>query len=53
MHQVGDLLRVKEPFTRDFPGTYVIEEVIQHDDGQIVYILEGIGGFAPIYVEGA
>ena len=55
--QVGQQVRVLEPFTRDFPDTYTIKEVIVNTDGQSVYILSDIngndvnGGFAVSYLE--
>lgn len=50
MYNINDIVEVLEPFKEAFPDIYRIEEVIVHDDGQIVYILETAGGFAPIYV---
>lgn len=51
MLEVGQLVRVLPPFGESFTETYEITEVIQHPDGQIVYVLGELGGFAPIYVE--
>lgn len=53
MLQIGQLAKVTEPFDQSFPDVYEIEDVITHDDGQVVYILKEIGGFAPQYVEPA
>jgi hypothetical protein len=51
MLQLGQLVRVLEPFARDFPDTYEITEVVTHDDGQIVYILGEVGGFDIKFLE--
>lgn len=51
MLEVGQFVRVLPPFSESFQGQYVIEDVIVHEDGQIVYVLSEIGGFAPHYVE--
>ncbi len=48
---VNDTVRVLAPFDVTYPDTYVITEVITHEDGQVVYILGEIGGFAPNFVE--
>ncbi len=39
MLQVGQQVRVLEPFTRDFPDIYTITEVIINTDEQVVYII--------------
>lgn len=51
MFEVGDMVRVMEPFKRDFPDSYAITEVVVHDDGQTVYILGECGGFDPKFLE--
>jgi len=51
MLQIGQQVKVLEPFTRDFPEVYTITEMHYHDDGQIVCILGDHGGFAPLYLE--
>jgi hypothetical protein len=53
MLTVGQLVRVLPPFADSFPGEHEITEVIQHDDGQVAYVLGDLGGFAPEYVEAA
>lgn len=50
---VGDQVRVLAPFNESFPGVYEITEVITHEDGQIVYVLGELGGFAPMFLESA
>ncbi len=44
-------VQVLEPFKESFPGTYTVTEVIQHEDGQVAYVLGDLGAFAPEYVE--
>ncbi len=51
MLTVGQLVRVLPPFADSFPGEYEITEIIPHADGQTVYVLGDLGGFAPEYVE--
>lgn len=51
MLQVGQLVRVLDPFRESFPDTYEITEAVVYDDGQVSYVLGEIGAFAPIYVE--
>ena len=51
MLEVGQFVRVLPPFGESFQGQYAIEDVIVHEDDQIVYVLSEIGGFAPNYVE--
>lgn len=51
MLQVGQQVRVLEPFARDFPGIYTIEDIVIHDDGQVVYIFSDIGGFDVKFLE--
>lgn len=53
MFNVNDIVEVLEPFKTDFPDVYRIEEIITHDDGQVVYILETAGGFDAIYLRKA
>ena len=50
MLQVGQQVRVLEPFTRDFPDIYTITEVIINPDGQVVYIIKD-AGFDSAYLE--
>lgn len=51
MLTVGQRVRVLPPFADSFPGDHEITEVIRHYDGQTVYVLGDLGGFAPEYVE--
>lgn len=51
MYSVGQMVRTLPPFDESFSGVYEIVEVLTYDDGQITYVLEEIGGFAPQYVE--
>lgn len=51
MLSVGQLVKVLEPFTRDFPDIYEITEVVVHEDSQVVYILGDAGGFDIVYLE--
>lgn len=51
MLQIGQQVRVLEPFTRDFPDVYDITDIHTHDDGQVVYILGDAGGFDLRYLE--
>ena len=57
MLQVGQQVRVLEPFARDFPDTYTIMEVIINEDSQVVYIINdasenGVNcGFDAVYLE--
>ena len=51
MLEIGQQVRVLEPFARDFPDVYTIEDIIVNDNGTIVYILgEGLG-FDIFYLE--
>ena len=50
MLQVGQQVRVLEPFTRDFPDIYTITEVIINPDEQVVYIIKD-AGFDAAYLE--
>lgn len=49
----GDQVRVLAPFNDSFPGEYEITESIAHEDGQVVYVLGDLGGFAPQFLEAA
>jgi hypothetical protein len=51
MLEVGQIVRVLEPFATSFPDQYEITEVIEHPDGQVAYVLGEAGAFAPQYVE--
>ena len=57
MLQVGQQVRILEPFTRDFPEIYAIAEVIVNEDGQVAYIIQDAneniiaGGFDAVYLE--
>lgn len=53
MLTVGHRVRVLPPFAESFPGEHEITEVIQHEDGQVAYVLGVLGAFAPEYVETA
>jgi len=51
MLEVGQQVRVLEPFTRDFPNVYTIEDIIFGDDDSTTYIIgEGLG-FDIFYLE--
>lgn len=51
MLQIGQTVRVLEPFTYSFPEVYEITEVVENPDGQIAYVLGEHGGFAEIFLE--
>jgi hypothetical protein len=51
MLEVGQQVRVLEPFTYSFPDVYEITEIVEHSDGQVVYILGEHGGFDAIFLE--
>jgi hypothetical protein len=51
MLEIGQQVKVLEPFNHTFSGIYTIIEVVTHDDGQIVHILEEAGGFDSKYLE--
>lgn len=51
MLSAGQLVRVLPPFAESFPGEHEITEVIEHEDGQIAYVLGDLGAFAPQFVE--
>lgn len=53
MFVVGSLVRVRAPFDESFPEEYEITEIVENDDGTIVYILGDAGGFDAIYLEPA
>lgn len=50
MYSVNDIVEVLEPFKEAFSDTYRIKEIVVHDDGQVVYILETAGGFDIKYI---
>lgn len=50
MLNIGDKVKVLEPFDRDFQEVYIIEDIVMHDDGQVVCILEIAGGFDPKFL---
>lgn len=51
MFQVGQLVRVLEPFADSFPGAHEITAITVHEDGQIACELNGDGAFDPKYLE--
>lgn len=51
MIDIGTLVRILEPFNSDYKDTYIIEEVIVHEDGQVVYLIQDIGGFDQKFLE--
>lgn len=51
MHNIGDTVRVKEPFKQYFPNEYLITEIVLNEDGSTVYILGECGGFDAIFLE--
>lgn len=52
MFNIGDLVRVKEPFLESFPEIYTIIEIISNEDTTVVYILnKNAGGFDAIFLE--
>ena len=53
MFEVGQIVKVLEPFSSSFPETYEITEVISYPDGQVAYILGELGGFSEQYLEAA
>ena len=51
MFFVGQIVRVLTPFSESFPDTYLITEVVTHEDGQVAYILGELGAFSSEYLE--
>jgi hypothetical protein len=51
MLEVGQQVRVLEPFTYSFQDVYEITEIVINPDGQVVYILGEHGGFDAIFLE--
>lgn len=51
MLEVGQQVRVLEPFTYSFQDVYEITEIVVNPDGQVAYILGEQGGFADIFLE--
>lgn len=51
MINIGTLVRILEPFNSDYKDIYIVEGVIVHDDGQVAYLLQGIGGFDLKFLE--
>lgn len=51
MLKVGTVVRVLEPFTHSFPGTFAITEIVEGADGTTAYILGEHGGFDAAYLE--
>lgn len=51
MLEVGQQVRVLEPFAYSFPDVYEITEIVINPDGQVVYILGEQGGFDTIFLE--
>ncbi len=51
MLSIGQQVRILEPFTRDFPDVYTIEDIVIHEDGQVVYLFSDIGGFDIKFLE--
>lgn len=51
MFEVGQIVKVLEPFSESFPETYEVTEVISYPDGQVTYVLGELGGFAGQYLE--
>lgn len=51
MLQIGQTVRVLEPFTQNFPNTYTIQDIVINPDGEVVYIFEDIGGFDGQFLE--
>lgn len=57
MLQIGQQVRVLEPFVRDFSAVYTIAEVITNEDNQVVYIINDANennincGFDAVYLE--
>lgn len=50
--QVGDKVKVKEPFQHSFPAEYSVIEIVNNPDGTVVYILDQeAGGFDIKYLE--
>ena len=51
MLEIGQQVRVLEPFTVDFPGVYTIEDIIVNEDGQVVYLFSDDVGFDTTFLE--
>jgi len=51
MFEVGQTVKVLEPFSESFTETYEITEVLTYPDGQIAYILGELGAFDAKYLE--
>lgn len=44
MLQIGQQVRVLEPFAIDFPDVYTIQDIVTSEDGSVAYMLgEGLG----------
>ena len=53
-YTIGSSVRVLPPFAHSFSGAYTVVEIVTHEDGSVVYILDqGAGGFDAIYLEAA
>lgn len=51
---VGTRVNILPPFSFSFPDVYTITDIVQAEDGQDVYFLEGVeGGWALSYLEEA
>jgi hypothetical protein len=52
MLEVGQQVRVLEPFARDFPDVYTVREVLTQEDGNVVYFIGDIeGAFDIVFLE--
>lgn len=47
----GASVRVLAPFDTNFPGPFIVESIQQSEDGSVVFVLQGAGGFSALYLE--
>jgi hypothetical protein len=52
MLEVGQEVRVLEPFDNDFPDVYAVREIVLQEDGNVVYLIGDIeGAFDIVFLE--
>jgi hypothetical protein len=52
MFEIGQQVRVLEPFTTAFPDVYIIEDIFTYEDGT-AYLINGEHTFDAMYLEAA
>lgn len=50
MFSIGQQVRVLGVFAESFPDVYTITDIVNNDDGTVVYILGDAGGFDASYL---